>query len=138
MSAPIYETLFSQHVLDGIFPSDRADRFFEALLGDASEGAYDIVLACAGETDDRIDFEFQLKQRPGRCLACNLTYGLPEVFMRHPVIDVAGVVRQIDARMTNGKRCREWTLGRTREVSRTMHVLPLTVNLIPGKPLDSG
>ena len=104
--------------------------FLKPLFGDASEGAYDIILAYAGETADRIDFEFQLKQRPGRCLACNLTYGLPEVFMRHPVIDVAGVVRQIDTRMTHGKQCGEWILGRTREVSRALHVLPLSVNLI--------
>lgn len=124
-----YETIFSQPVLDEIFPPDRADRFFEALLGDAEEGAYDIKLAFSGATHDRIDFEFQLRQRPGRCLACNLTYGLPDVFMRHPVIDIPGVVRQLDSRMTNGKRCGAWTLGRTQEVSRTLHVLPLTVSL---------
>jgi hypothetical protein len=129
MPTPTYKTLFTQQVLDEIFPADRADRFFEALLGDAAEGAYDIALAFVGETDDQIDFEFQLKQRPGRCLACNLTYGLPEVFRRHPVIDVAGVIRQINLRMTASKRCHQWTLGRTREVSRNMHVLPLTVNL---------
>ena len=105
MHTPSSRTIFDQRILDEIFPSSRADRFFAALLGDASEGAYDITLAFAGETDDQIDFEFQLKQRPGKCLACNLTYGLPEVFMRHPVIDVAGVVRQIDSRMINGKKC---------------------------------
>jgi hypothetical protein len=131
MGAPSYETVFAQRVLDEIFPSSRTDLFFDALLGDATEGAYDIILAYAGETDDRIDFEFLLKQRPGKCLACNLTYGLPEVFMRHPVIDVAGVVRQIDSRMINGQQCVEWTLGRIREVSRAMHVLPLTVKLGP-------
>jgi hypothetical protein len=136
MHTPSSRTIFDQRILDEIFPSSRADRFFAALLGDASEGAYDITLAFAGETDDQIDFEFQLKQRPGKCLACNLTYGLPEVFMRHPVIDVAGVVRQIDSRMINGQQCGEWTLGRTREISRAMHVLPLTVKLNPGKPLD--
>ena len=128
------KTIFERPLLDEIFPPSRADRFFEALLGDASEGAYDIALAFVGETDDQIDFEFKLKQRPGKCLACNLTYGLPEVFMRHPVIDVAGVVRQIDSRMNNGKKCAEWTLGRTREESRDTHVLPLTVKLIPGTP----
>lgn len=128
---PSYETLFPQHVLDEIFPPDRADRFFEALLGDASEGAYDITLAYVGEADDRIDFEFQLKQRTGKCLACNLTYGLPEVFKRHPIIDVAGVVRRIDGRMTDGSHCGEWVLGRIREASRSMHVLPLTINLSP-------
>lgn len=137
MPIPSCETLFPQHILDEIFPSNRADRFFEALLGDASEGAYDIVLAYAGETDNQIDFEFQLKQRPGRCLACNLTYGLPDVFRRHPVINVADVVRQIDARLTIGRQCGQWALGRTREVSPAMHVLPLTINLTPVKPLSS-
>lgn len=136
MPEPSYEALFPQHVLDEIFPPDRADRFFDALLGDASEGAYDIALAYAGKTDDHIHFEFQLKQRPGRCLACHLTHGLPKVFMRHPVIDIAGVVRQIDSRMATGRRCGQWALGRTREVSRSMHVLPLTVNLSPATPMD--
>lgn len=138
MHTPSYKTVFKKGILDEIFPSSRADRFFAALLGDASEGAYDITLAYTGGTDDQIEFEFQLKQRPGKCLACNLTYGLPEVFMRHPVIDVAGVVRQIDSLMINGRHCAEWTLGRTREVSRDIHVLPLTVKLTPGKALDSG
>ena len=135
MGAPSYEMIFAQRILDEIFPSNRADLFFAALFGDASEGAYDINLVYAGETDDRVDFEFQLKQRPGKCLACHLTYGLPEVFLRHPVIDVAGVIRQIDSRMINGQRCVEWSLGRIREVSRAMHVLPLTVKLTPPKPL---
>ena len=138
MRTPSYETIFATPVMADIFPSNRADRFFAALFGDASEGAYDIILAYAGETEDQVDFEFQLKQRPGKCLACNLTYGLPEVFMRHPVIDVAGVVRQIDSQMINGQRCGEWTLGRTREISRSMHVLPLTVKLTPGKRLAAG
>jgi len=137
MHPPSHKTVFSQPVLDQIFPSSRADSFFDALLGDSSEGAFDIALAYTGETDDQIYFEFQLNQRPGKCLACNLTYGLPEVFARHPVIDVADVIRQIDSRMVNGKRCGEWTIGRTREVSRDLHVLPLTVNLVPGKPLNS-
>jgi hypothetical protein len=137
MHSPSYKTIFSQRVLDQIFPPSRADCFFDALLGDSSEGAFDIAFAYAGETDDQINFEFQLNQRPGKCLACNLTYGLPEVFTRHPVIDVAGVVRQIDSRMINGQRCGEWTIGRTREISRVLHVLPLTVNLIADKPLNS-
>lgn len=129
MPAPLSETHFPQHILNEIFPPDRTDRFFEALFGDVAEGAYDITLAYKGETDNQIKFEFQLRQRPGKCLACHLTHGLPEVFIRHPVIDIDGVVRQIDARMTNGKRCGEWYLGRTREISRAIHVLPLTVNL---------
>jgi hypothetical protein len=129
MPAISFDTLFPKPVLDKIFPADRADRFFDALLGDASEGAYDIGLAYVGEADGRIDFEFQLKKRPGRCLACNLTHGLPDVFLRHPVIDLAGVVRKIDSRLSNGNRSAGWTLGSTREISHAMHVIPLTVNL---------
>ena len=125
------DTPFTQDALDRIFPPDRANRFFEALLGDAEEGAYDIRLVFSGEANDQIGFEFQLKQRAGKCLACNLTYGLPDVFMRHRVIDVAGVVRQIDSMMSNGKKCADWNLGRTHEVSRELHVIPLTVHLVP-------
>lgn len=127
--AASYHDQFSQETLDEIFPPDRADLFFEALFGDATEGAYDISLAYCGASGNTLSFEFHLKQRPGKCLACNLTYGLPEVFMRHPIIDVAGVIEKIDACMKNGQRCGPWTLGRTREVSRTLHVLPLTISL---------
>jgi hypothetical protein len=129
MPDPIHASLNSQKVLNDIFPPEMADRFFEALLGDAAEGAYDITLVYAGESEDRIDFEFQLNQRPGRCLACNLTYGLPEVFSRHPVINVAGVVEKIGACLTNGKRCGRWSLGRTREITREKHIIPLRINL---------
>lgn len=134
MPAPEYATLFQQHVLDDIFPADRADRFFEALFGDPAEGAYDISLVYCGEDQDRIDFEFQLDQRPGRCLACNLTYGLPDVFKRHPIIDVSGVIRRIEKTIGTEKRCAQWSLGRTREVSRERHVLPLTVTLASAAP----
>ena len=132
-----FETIFTQRVLDEIFPSDRADGFFDALFGDAAEGAYDIGLAYVGETHDRIHFEVQLKKRPGRCLSCNLTYGLPDVFSRHPIIDIAGVVRQIGSRISNVRGCGGWALGRTREVSRDMHVIPLTVDLTTEGRADS-
>ena len=54
------------------------------------------------------------------------------------MIDLAGVVRQIGLRMINGQQCTQWALGNTREISRDMHVLPLTVKLSPGKPSDPG
>ena len=132
MIADSYQRLFSRKVLDTIFPADRADRFFEALLGDAAEGAYDIRLIYVGASPNHIEFEFRLDQRPGKCLACHLTFGLPEVFARHPIIDVAGVVRQIDALMPDGNRCSDWRIGRTREVSQQRHVLPLAIDLASG------
>lgn len=123
------EVQFTQDVLDRIFPPDRADQFFEALFGDAKEGAYDISLVYKGKTDHQIRLEFHLKERAGKCLACNLTYGLPDVFKRHRVIDIADVVRQIDAMLVNGQRCHDWRLGRTREISRALHVIPLTLEV---------
>lgn len=131
MIADRFQRLFSRKVLDTIFPADRADRFFEALLGDASEGAYDIQLNYVGASPNQIEFEFRLDQRPGRCLACHLTFGLPEVFARHPIIDVAGVVRRIDSIISDGNRCTDWRIGRTREVSQQRHVLPLAIDLVP-------
>ena len=83
-----FEQLFTQRALRELFPRDRADLFFEGLYGDSSEGAYDINLVFKGQDRDTLEFEFQLEQRPGKCLACNLTYGLPEVFSRHPMIDI--------------------------------------------------
>ena len=130
MPATDYAAAFSPETLADIFPADRADRFFEALFGDAAEGAYDIRLAYSGKSGDRLDFEFQLAQRPGKCLACNLTYGLPEVFSRHPVIDLVGLVKKIDECLPNKKRCGKWRLGRTREISRALHVLPFAVDLV--------
>ena len=119
--------IFSQNVLDNIFPPDRADRFFEALFGDVSEGAYDIALAYSGVSKNHIDFGFQLKQRAGKCLSCSLTYGLPIVFNRHPIIDINGIIREIDSLLPSGKRCGQWHLGQTREASPTLHEIPLSI-----------
>lgn len=119
--------IFTRERLDMLFPQDRADSFFDAIFGDASEGSYDISLEFKKQTEDRLEFEFHLTQRPGKCLACNLTYGLPTVFSRHPVINVKGIVEEI-ARLTEGDvQNSRWQLGSTREMSRKLHVIPLTV-----------
>jgi hypothetical protein len=104
-----FDTLFTPDRLEGLFPADRADQFFEALFGDASEGAYDIELRYDGFRDNQLQFAFHLTERPGKCLSCSLTYGLPHVFSRHPVIGVAGLVRDIDA--TVGRYPSLWDVG---------------------------
>ena len=81
--------------LDSVFPPERTEAFFDALFGGAEEGAYDIVLVCRSEGEGKAELAFELHQRPGKCLACNLTYGLPQVFQRHPVLNVAGVARAV-------------------------------------------
>lgn len=126
-----FKNIFNDKVLAELFPTGRADDFFDALFGDASEGAYDIAVKYGGYDADSKDlhFELHLIQRPGKCLACNLTYGLPEVFSRHPIIDIKGLVEDIDKILGNDYSCREWSLKHTRSVSSDLHVIPLVVSL---------
>lgn len=124
-----YHQIFTPEALARIFPPGRADEFFEALFGDASEGAYDITLAYLGyqPADRTLQFELQLHERPGKCLACNLTYGLPEVFSRHPLLNIKGVTDELAALL--GEHVRKWRFGTTQSRSSQLHVIPLTVTL---------
>ncbi len=124
-----FEQLFTQRALRELFPHERADLFFEGLYGDPLEGAYDISLVFKGQDRGTLQFEFQLEQRPGKCLACNLTYGLPEVFSRHPIINIKGLIREIDQMLGGQWKCADWRLGLTREVSRELHILPLIITI---------
>ncbi len=110
--------------LDSIFPAEeRTNAFFDALFGGAEEGAYDIRLVCRTVEADRAVLAFELHQRPGKCLACNLTYGLPQVFQRHPILNVAGVARAVAQHL--GWSDVNWQLGSTEEISRELHAIPL-------------
>ena len=122
-------SIFSQEKLDGIFPPDRSNEFFDALFGDPDEGAYDIRLAFDRAENNRLHFNFELHQRPGKCLACNLTHGLPKVFERHPIINVRGLVAQIEGLMNHHGRCSGWKLGRSYEISRQLHAVPLVIDI---------
>ena len=129
MSTSDYVTIFSEEKLLQLFPPDRTNDFFEALYGDASEGAYDIRLVFDAYNPGKkeLRFSFQLHERPGKCLACNLTYGLPEVFSRHPIINVKGLVENIAA--TIGEQVNDWQMGITHSVSKQLHTVPLTLQL---------
>jgi len=122
-----FEHLFTKGALRVLFPRNRADLFFEALYGDPSEGAYEINLVFKGQDRDTLQFEFQLEQRPGKCLVCNLTYGLPEVFSRHPIINIKGLISEINQMLGGQWKCAGWRLGLTQEVSRELHILPLRI-----------
>jgi hypothetical protein len=124
-----FAELFTREALDQLFPAERADMFFDALLGDPAEGAYDIRLAYNEFRDGQLAFELELHQRPRKCLACNLTYGLPTVFARHPVINIHGVVDGIRRLMDGRGRCAKWKLGATLEKSRHLHVVPLLIEV---------
>ncbi|XPV77488.1 MAG: pancreas/duodenum homeobox protein 1 [Desulfovibrio sp.] len=129
MSATDYTSVFTEDTLQKLFPADRADQFFEAMLGDANEGAYDISLSFQEARGNVLEFEFRLSQRPGRCLACNLTYGLPQVFTRHPVINVKGVVAEIANLTGSSAEEIKWELAPTREFSSALHAVPLFVQI---------
>ena len=121
--------IFTDDVLQELFPPQRTADFFEALFGDASEGAYDIALSFKGAEANTLQFSLDLHERPGRCLACNLTSGLPEVFSRHKVINIDGLVADVEKKLDNGTKCGEWQLGRTQQVSRGLHCIPLQITL---------
>jgi hypothetical protein len=124
-----FRVLFDPEVMGNIFPPERADQFFEALFGDAAEGAYDIRLAFNRILNDRLQFQFELVRRPGKCLACNLTYGLPQVFTRHPIVNVKKIVSDIQGLLPYGMACREWQLGQTREISSDLHIMPFEIQI---------
>jgi hypothetical protein len=122
-----FDGIFSKEVLTEIFPGEKADQFFELLYGDVDEGAYDIKLSYNGYQSGQLEFIFNLIRRPGKCLACNLTYGLPQVFSRHPTLDIEGLVQKFQQIMEQKAEITHWQLGETREISRDLHVIPLKV-----------
>jgi hypothetical protein len=117
----------SQDKLAALFPRSRADEFFEALFGDAAEGAYDISLAYRETRGDQLILDLLLHQRPNRCLACNLTQGLPQVFSRHPIINIKGLVAEVDGLLGDEIRCTDWSLGRTEQANSALHLIPLKI-----------
>ena len=131
MTNDIYQEIFTDTVLNDLFPSERANDFFEALYGDIEEGSYDISLAYQGLSSDQKSLRFQLNlsERPGKCLACHLTHGLPEVFSRHPIINVGGVVKRIDEQLGDKASCGEWHLDSTQTISRQLYAVPLIIEL---------
>lgn len=120
------EGIVTQDFLDSLLPPEKSDQFFEALYGDASDGAYDIRLECVSVALERIVLAFNLTQRPGKCLVCSLTYGLPTVFSRHPLINIQGMM---DKMSEAGIPVDNWRLGDTEESSSALHQIPLYLSL---------
>lgn len=129
MQTESFAKVLSRETLTAIFPQDRSNEFFDALFGDASEGAYDIELAYRSASNSELVMELHLHERPGHCLACNLTQGLPQVFSRHPIINIKGVVEKIDELLGDTVNCKDWKLGYTEQRSKSTHVIPLTINI---------
>jgi hypothetical protein len=119
---------FTQKTLDQIFPPEKTDAFFEAMLGDASEGAYDIRLIYQGMQNNVLQFAFKLIQRPDKCLACSVTYGLPQVFKKHRIIDTENIVNQIKAIIGNDCII-SWELQPTMPIEPNVHLVPLHITI---------
>ena len=129
MATESFNDIFTRDVLNQLFPAERADSFFDALYGDAGEGAYDISLNFKTHRENRLEFELQLTQRPGKCITCSLTYGLPEVFKRHPIININGLVQEIGRLLDGRAKWIDWHIGFTKEVTNDFHVIPLNIQL---------
>ena len=129
MTSDSLNDIFNPKTCAVLMPADTADRFFDALFGDASEGSYDLELKFRSADNETLVFDILLHERPGHCLACNLTYGLPEVFSRHPVIDINGIVEKIDDMLGEQKTTGDWKLGATTQRSQALHSIPLVIEL---------
>ena len=125
----MFDDVFNKEICAELMPPERSNEFFEALFGDASEGSYDIELQYNGYSGNRIQFDFLLHERPGHCLACNLTQGLPQVFSRHPLLNVGGIVEKIDEILGDRGTVGSWSLGSTQQRSNSLHAIPLTIEL---------
>ena len=129
MTTEKFSDILTESKLAELFPPERSNDFFDALLGDASEGSYDIELGFRDATENQLTMELRLHERPNCCLACNLTQGLPQVFSRHPVINVEGVVQEINTLLGDDYSCSGWTLGYTEQQNRSLHVIPIQITL---------
>lgn len=128
MNQKNFEAIFTPETMGALFPAERSNAFFEALYGDVEEGAYDIGIEFKGEKKDGVlEFVFGLDQRPGKCIVCSLTYGLPEVFVRHPIIAMTKLIQNIAEKLGKTADQIQWELGATREVSRSRHEIPLLI-----------
>ena len=123
--------LFTKEVLEDLLPPQLSNDFFEALYGDADEGAYNISLSFKNYDSEKniLSFDLRLIERPDKCLACNLTYGLPDVFSCHPLININGMVEKIVALLGGDTKCIDWKLGRTQTPASNLHIIPLTIRL---------
>ena len=126
------DTVFADpKVLAELFPPERSNDFFEALFGDADEGSYDIALRYSGydAASNTLRFYLDLHQRPGKCLVCNLTHGLPEVFSRHPIVNIKGLTADVAKLLGPNVACTSWKLGSTLQEESARPCIPRTLTM---------
>lgn len=122
------EVLIERH-LEALFPLEKSNDFFEAFYGGSEDSHFDIRLAFEGVKNSKLIFSFHLVQRPGKCLACNMTYGLPHVLARHPIININGLVQDIASLLGIDSSGLKWSLGNTSAQSSELHKIPLIISV---------
>ncbi len=124
-----FKEMFTLKILSKLFPIERVDNFFEALFGDVQDGAYDINLTFDNYKEKKLYFGLKLLQRPDKCLSCSLTYGLPEVFSKHPIINLNGLMDEINVLLEGKAKCIKWELGHTKTINNETHMIPLVMTM---------
>lgn len=132
--AALSEVLFQRlddEFLNSLFPPGRDDEFFDALYGGAEEGAFDIRLQLEEVIEDtgELVLAFTLTERPGKCMACSLTHGLPPVFERHPVINLKGIVAAVEERLAPDFKVEGYRIGPTTPKAPKVNIIPLFINI---------
>ncbi len=120
------EKLLGPETLNELLPRQNVESFFESFYF-GEEPAYDLSLGFGGISGDLLRLELLLKARPGQCLACNLTWGLPEVMAKHPMLDLAGMIKRLEEKLA--VNVASWELGPTEERGADLHVIPILVRL---------
>ncbi len=125
------DPVITNEFLSSLFPAERTDEFFDALYGGAEAGAFDIGLRSGGfdKQNNTLIIEFTLTERPGHCMACNLTYGLPQVFEKHPIINLRGIIEEIDKQLRPEWRVEDWQIGSTQVINNKLNTIPVFITL---------
>ncbi len=125
------KTLLDDDFLASLFPPGRDNEFFDALYGGSEDGAFDISLIFYGvrEQTDEIILAYKLTERPGKCMACSLTTGLPPVFRRHPIINVAGTAEKLAERIGDGWTLKDYDIGQTAPYAPKINIIPFFIRL---------
>ncbi len=121
--------ILTRQFMETLFSQERSNDFFDAFYGGSEDSHFDIRMAFDGTRDNQLHFAFELIQRPGKCLACNMTYGLPHVFARHPVINIRELVEDIASALALDSSGLTWSLGNTFTQSSERHKIPLVISV---------
>ncbi len=122
------QEIFTAENLQKLLPPERVEAFFEAFYF-GEEPAYHLKLGAGRVSPDRIHLELHLEARPGKCLACNLTWGLPQVLEKHPLLNLPQTVEELEKLLPQGVKVKRWYLGPTEERTPELHVIPLVIEL---------